>query len=358
VTELDRAGLDRILPSAAGPADWDDVLGRVRVSDRRRRGRLLALAAAVLVVVGSASAIGAVREFVLDRGFIGLPPEGATPSAPESGELVVSFVGRSVALENEFRRVWVYADGRVIWFRGGENVALGGNPLEVGFLERRLTPEGVELVRSEFLATGLFDHDRELVGGPFIGASAHVRDGDRLVRVAWNAAVYPAEGPPATVDQVNALRRIDSLAADLDAWLPASAWDDPTIKAYVASKYAICAGWRPDVGPDDGAPAIDASRVLELLPPQLAHQVRARGWGGPGVGEVCSVVATKEARSVAGVLEDAGLERRGGGEERPRHESLYRLAYGFDMPDVSGVTFSIFFEPTLPHGEWVCTPCR
>jgi hypothetical protein len=71
------------------------------------------------------------------------------------------------------------------------------------------------------------------------------------------------------------------------------------------------------------------------------------------------VVATEEARSVAVALEDAGLERWGGGEGRYAvdAENLYRLAYGFDMPDVSGVSFTIVFEPTLPHGEWVCTPC-
>lgn len=51
-----------------------------------RRRKVVALAAAALVVaVGTASAIGSVREFILDRGFVGLPPQGATPSAPESG---------------------------------------------------------------------------------------------------------------------------------------------------------------------------------------------------------------------------------------------------------------------------------
>ena len=39
-------------------------------------------------------------------GFIGVPPQGATPSTPERGELVVSY------WTSPFR-MWVFADGRV-----------------------------------------------------------------------------------------------------------------------------------------------------------------------------------------------------------------------------------------------------
>jgi TolB protein len=63
VTALDRASLDRILPVALGPADWDDVLSR---SGRQRRHRLaVVLVAATLVAVGTASASGTVRNLIL-----------------------------------------------------------------------------------------------------------------------------------------------------------------------------------------------------------------------------------------------------------------------------------------------------
>jgi hypothetical protein len=76
------------------PGDWADVLCRSGVAQQkpwrlgrfgafggRRRRRLLVLAAAALVVVvATASAIGSVRDFILDRGFIGLPPVRATAS--------------------------------------------------------------------------------------------------------------------------------------------------------------------------------------------------------------------------------------------------------------------------------------
>jgi TolB protein len=69
MTELDRASLDRILPSTPGPANWEDVLRRSDARRGTRRRRLVALAAAGLViVVGTASAIGGVREFFFTPG--------------------------------------------------------------------------------------------------------------------------------------------------------------------------------------------------------------------------------------------------------------------------------------------------
>jgi Tol biopolymer transport system component len=66
MTDLDRASLDRILPSTPGSADWEDVLRRSGADRGARRPRFVALAAAVLVVVvGTASAFGTVRDLFL-----------------------------------------------------------------------------------------------------------------------------------------------------------------------------------------------------------------------------------------------------------------------------------------------------
>ena len=43
-------------------------------------------------------------------GFVGLPPEGAAPSTPERGELVLEFHGGTPSTD-----MWLYADGRLIW---------------------------------------------------------------------------------------------------------------------------------------------------------------------------------------------------------------------------------------------------
>ena len=63
MSELDRASLDRTLPPRSGSADWDEVL---RGAGRGRRGRrLVAIVAAVLlVVVGTASSFGTVRDLL------------------------------------------------------------------------------------------------------------------------------------------------------------------------------------------------------------------------------------------------------------------------------------------------------
>ena len=62
-------------------------------------------------------------------------------------------------------RAWVYADGRIIWdrgqFPGRRAIPEGANEFISGYLEQRLTPEGVELVRSE--VAGLFDRSRTLL---------------------------------------------------------------------------------------------------------------------------------------------------------------------------------------------------
>ena len=354
MTDLDRTSLDRLLPAVPGSPDWNDVLSRC-AAHRGRRRRLVALAmTALVVVVGTASAF-AVRAYVLDTGFIGLPPVGATPSSPERGELLVEFIGRSSTLGDALNRVWLYADGRMVSLREGA-VAAGANEVTSGFLEQRLAPEGVELLLSELLATGLFDRDRNLWSAHSPWGTVRVQRGDALVRVKWDdprmTGAFSQGDTAATPEQVKALEQVDALLADPGSRLPTNAWDDPRIRAYVASKYAICSGYRPD----GGAPTIDASRILELLPPQLARLVRARGWISSSGEQNCSVVATEEARNVAGALEDAGLEQTGGGKRRVA-EGPHRLAYSFAPPDGSTGRIIIFFEPVLPHGEWVCTPC-
>ena len=62
MTDLDRANLDRILPSTTGSPDWADVMSRSRAQLGRRRRRIaVVLTAAALVAVGTASAFGSVR---------------------------------------------------------------------------------------------------------------------------------------------------------------------------------------------------------------------------------------------------------------------------------------------------------
>jgi hypothetical protein len=358
--------------------DWDDVLRRAGATLEsqqpleRSRGReghlrrfLVVLAAAILVVVvGTAAAYG-IRSFILDRGFIGLPPEGATPSSPASGELEIFYWGNGDPGDKpgDGPRIeaWLYADGRLISWQTGSDLPESANPLSTGFLEQRLTPEGVELLRSEVASTGVFDHDRVLItdrGGPRF---VDLRHGDRFVHIATVAECENPHAPcllremtgatNATPEQAIALYRLNARLSDPASWLRASAWADRDIRAYVSSKYGVCySGWPPDQ-------QIDQSRVLALLPAAardlLGDASLRQGplFGEPGnfrpSYEYCSDMTTDEARAVAVALDDAGLERAGGA----------RLHYRIEAPGSNPDAATVYFEPYLPHGEIVCTVC-
>lgn len=364
MTDLDRASLDRLLPSASGSPDWDDVLTRSGVHQRRRR-LVVVLAATALVAVGTSSAFG-MRAFFLDRGFIGLPPEGATPSSPASGELEIFYWGHGDPGDKpgDGPRImaWVYDDGRLISWRTGSDLPESANPLSTGFLEQRLTPEGVALLRSKVSSTGLFDHDRVLViehgeAPRFVD----VRNGDRLVRVGVVRECANPDAPcllpipgatNATPEQANALYRLNRRLSDPASWLPESAWADRDIRAYVSSKYAVCySGWPPDQ-------QVERSRVLALLPAAARDQLGGASlrqgplFGEPGnfrpSYEYCSDLTTDEARAIAVALDDAGLDRADGAN---------RLHYRIEAPGSNRGEASVYFEPYLPHGEIVCTVC-
>jgi hypothetical protein len=328
--------------------NWDEVLDRAgmarngrqrfersRAVPRRRRRLVVVLAALALAAAAATAGWAIVREVVLHKSFIGLPPVGATRSAPESGELVIQYwidpdgLGKGGFAGGEG---WVYADGRLITLRGN------------GFLEQRLTPEGVELLRSEIVSTGLFDHHQP-AGWP---ASPHgvirVRIGERLVRVQVGCPGCPANFP----------ERLGERLADAASWLPASAWKDRQIRAYVASRYAISYFAQPQ--------ALERSRVLSLLPAAAEDLLRAKDavteqWIPSD--HYVSDLTTEEARALAQALDDAGLKPQ---------KSANQLSYVFEPPGTSldrpfpekghvGNVVFIYFEPTLPDGEHVCTGC-
>jgi hypothetical protein len=383
--------------------DWADVVERAGVARRsrpqlrrsgllRRRRRLVAMLAVVAVVsVGAASAIGGVRDFILDRGFLGLPPEGATPSSPENGELVVHYLGRSAThakgIGAPMVQTWVYADGRIIWSEesghSSRSVPEGANKLATGYLEQRLTHEGVELMRSD--VAELFDRSRALLqtvpvpvpayprpslpGGPILivlpehrafWGVVEVPSGDRLVRLRWDG-LETAErfgGTTATPEQLSALRRVDALLTDPVSVLPSSAWAVREIRAYVPSHYAVCIETNPPK---------DESQLLSLLPTRAADLLRDKSrirvdgdvvaspeGGGPVEVQgrwvrYCSKLTTEEARELAESL--SGLDHD------PRLARLqYRLAEA--APGAHWWEGSeMWFEPYFPHGQVTCSVC-
>ena len=221
----------------------------------------------------------------------------------------------STTLELRMTSVFVYADGRVIWVRQGGAPA-GANKSTSGFLEQRLTPEGVELLRSKVFDEGLFRHDVDLITGSaerrrpgqvlLFRGTIQARTGERLVRVRWMNRVhlvvlsdfpgtYTGTTPPG---QERALEQLDPLLVDPAASLPASAWQDRRVRAYVAAKYATCWVHRPGLGRINQRKQ-SHRRVLTLLPETVADVLRRGGpvrWGDNPPTD-CSVVPRKLERS-------------------------------------------------------------
>jgi hypothetical protein len=336
------------LPREAFERQRSSLAAYVESGRGHSRGRRLGLAVAVaafVVVVATATALG-VRALIIEKGFVGLPPEGATPSTPEQAQLVAKLVGRSTTHES-LLHVYLYDDGRLIRARHD------------GLVEQRLSQAGLEQLRSEILSTRLFDHDVALSSAGVIWGAVEARVSGRLVHVEWNNPDLAQPDPNgttwvvATPEQERALERLDALLSHPTLGLPAGAWQDEHVRAYVPSTFAVCwQGWPAD--PSD--PQSDPSRILSLLPPaarQLLTEKEAtrhtgkRGWaGGPYYpsAQDCASVTTAEARSLSATLDDARVERT---------DPAAGLQYSFDLPRPSRERAQITFESLLPDGEWM-----
>jgi hypothetical protein len=196
------------------------------------------------------TATGTPNPFAVDNDVVGLPPEGATLSKPARGELVAS----NDSLGYHAR---VYADGRLIWQQGHSL-----------WFERRLTPEGIDLVRSQ----------------PELLERSH----PELV-IAFES-------------------------------LPASAWEDSHAKQYLAPRYGVCTS-------RDGIQSLP-QRAKDLLGDYTNDQAVERGevefFAGSN-GSTCPAVTVDEARELDLILRDVGYRRT---EES--YESVWYEIGGFN----------------------------
>jgi hypothetical protein len=271
------------------------------------------------------------REWAEDQagvGFIGLPPEGATPSTPEGGEVVLgiqSCLGPSgvpYEIGGWNGELTVLADGRLIWLQY-EVLPERANSLSTGLLQQRLTPEGVELMRSELRANGLLNSGDQSAcpAGSYHG---HLFDGDRRVSHFTSAAN-------------------EHLARIMDpwSWLPASAWADREIRAFVPSAYAVIfEGETPS-----SRIRIDFDRLTAQLPAAAKDLLRTHLWDYQQADMFWNYAefTTDEARALAVALDDARLEQ----DERL---NAYQLQYQFDYHDPSlDTVVHIVFRPLLPN---------
>jgi hypothetical protein len=232
-------------------------------------------------------------------GFIGLPPPGAIPSTPESGELVDCYpVHGGLPYEGMVR---LYADGRLIWISYYDDPDAGGgkNSGSTGFLEQRLRPQGVQLV---------INHD--------------------------------------DVSEKHPLR--------LAEWMPASGWEDQTIRAYVPSGYATCLMVENLEDPFQEL-TLPLPQKLAMLPAAAADFLRDREAVPSDAYDAssdCLGMTTAEARELDDILSNAGLP-----QDEGRNGSLLEYHVDFDGPAPDAWRLGVWFEPILPDGTITCTSC-
>jgi len=208
-----------------------------------------------------------------------IPPEGTAVSTPVEGELIAEAYGGFTG------QVRVYADGRVL--SAEHNGAI--------IFERRLSPEGVELVRQ------------------VLGERVHLGYGPGAVRLesllGYSGGIW--------------------LGNSGGIWSRQSAWEDREGKPYVPARYWACVR-RTD---------LPLEAVLDLLP--ASAQALLRG-SDPAWNPRCFVVTPEEARSLEAILSKAGSFN---GDPWPWAVGAWSL------PDGKGDQFGISLRPLFPDGR-------
>ena len=354
------------------PCEVDDaVIKEAKRRARRRRWSYGAVVAAALATVaaflawyppptdghppaadagataGAFGAGGAGRDAgdptVLREGFVGLPPEGAAPSSPTTGDLVLQVMTRT-------KPVWVYQDGRMISFqRGAALIPEAANDEFSGFLEQHLTPEGVEMLRSYLVDNAMTITPSSPDRHP--GATGPlVRVGDQISTVSVHGCGWVVGCPRISFPET---------------WLPASAWTDRQYRAYVPSGFEICYGGSvvPDglspgdlaaLPPDVYVQPARVELVRAALPAEASALLSPVGSQDGSSENGCAVVGTADARIIDRAMKAAGVRPHEGSE-------LHLIHYTFGIPPAAGQTAAIEahlgFQPVLPHGATACTDC-
>jgi len=372
----ERRVFERVMRGFAPPNDSFERL--VNRRDRKRRNKRIAAG-----VVGIAVFVAAVwivtSGLPFDRTEMPAVPGPAEIRPTETGELILSVsISGDAAAREELTHMYVYADGRLIWSRGGA-LPYGANGFQTGLVEQRLTPEGAELMRSEVISSGLIDPRSEMVDGqadpdpfPFFGTIT-VRDADQLVERYFSYEHSQPGGPPflnegetacfpgwgcahiATAEEESAVERLYARLTDPASWLPASAWADQGIKIYVPTTYRVCYGGTTETIERDRLLHAITGPVQELLEARDAEKtnefniyISFEDWvNGVRVTGYCSDLTTEEARDVIRGLDDAGFERRAADAT---------FEYIFSVPGPAG-TAALWIDPYLPHDDAICIPC-
>jgi hypothetical protein len=254
-----------------------------------------------------------------------LPPEGA-PSTPLAGELVASIGFWGPGGLTAAPAGW--GDTSLNLFADGRLIRLPTRGVPGGMGEQRLTPEGVERVRSQILAT-VFGGGRQPADSVWSSCFCiiRVRDGGRVLSTAV------AAGPDADRADPQVGRFVEWITT-LESSLPPSAWQDRDVAAFVPLRYRICVygeDAETNLQPFSDVPGVVARR----LPARVARLLA-------GINP-CLELPTADARTLARWLVDAGL----------RHDAWSPRLH-FTTPwssDAVPGSVAVDLAPLLPDGK-------
>jgi hypothetical protein len=302
--------------------------GRHKLESEVPAMRTSGLVALALVFALGVAAAGSASTKLdsLPTHFAGFPPKGDLPSPFTTGILLIGLRPRANTTWN------VYSDGRVIlqkWTSSGIATVVpdGARRLDTGYVHQRLTLQGVQLLRSKLLATGLFEHNLSLdVGRHHAWVFHQVRRGDRLVTVSGVPSPDPSWNQrftKATPAQTQALASIEKFVADPARWLPARAWADPRIRAFVPARYLLAF----DRGyPDLSRLPASARRVLVQYKQLRSH--------------ACQIVTMGQARALVQAFAKAGIS--------PSENSADTIAFDFAGLHLPHPSY-LHLHPALPN---------
>ncbi len=176
--------------------------------------------------------------------------------------------------------------------------------------ERRLTPAGVQRVRGELAATGLFERDQRVPLEVRPDATPPAHGIGALIFKVWRdtriveVQTATGQGAEEVYYQPSAARtRLDRLWKQLlnpETWLSADAWADSTPRAYEAATFALLLS--TEVGQANERPTIDelsAAWPFSVGPLDLGQPLPAIA--GPDVTR-CTVLTREDMVAVANAI--------------------------------------------------------
>ena len=246
-------------------------------------------------------------------GLLGGPSTGAVQHPGGSDVVVrIELTGGFVPYESIFTSMPVLTllgDGRVIV--QGPQIEVYPGPALPNVQVRALTEDGIQTVLHRVFQTGLFDRDRSFTAASQFVADANstvftVHADGREVTVdvyALGALGDQASFPPGIpAEEIDAHDLLGSVGADLmnlDAWIQAADWADPSWAAYRPESLRLL------VRNVDGVPPDDPSVPSEPMPWPGSTSPDAFGDSSSAQDFRCGVVSGTEADAWYAALEQA-----------------------------------------------------